>query len=71
MVGDHNEEEIDKQSASGDDYDSGVDGSEYSSGESNPEDDMINEDDWELLRVSTRQNHDKQTSFCEPDLICY
>ena len=45
MVGDHNEEEIDKQSASGDDYDSGVDGSEYSSEESNPEDDMINEDD--------------------------
>ena len=46
MVGDNdNDEKIDEQRASDDDYDSGTDGSEHSSGESDSEDDMINEDD--------------------------
>ena len=46
MDGDHDhDEEIDKQSASDDDYDSGTDGGEYSSGESDSKEDMINEDD--------------------------
>ena len=46
MVGDNdNDEKIDEQRASDDNYDSGTDGSEHSSGESDSEDDMINEDD--------------------------
>ena len=46
MVGDHdNEEEIDEPGASDDDCDSGTDGNEYSSGESDSEDDMTDEED--------------------------
>ena len=57
IVGAHdNDEEIDEQGASDEDYDSETDGSEYSSGESDSEDDIDNEDVWELLRVPTRQN---------------
>ena len=46
MVRDHdNDEEIGEQGASDDDYDSGTDGREHSSGESDSKDDMTNEDD--------------------------
>ena len=46
MVDDHdNDEEIDEQGASDEDYDSGTDGSEYSLGEGDSKDDMINEND--------------------------
>ena len=46
MVGDHdNDEEIGEQGASDDDYDSGTDGREHSSGESDSKDDMTYEDD--------------------------
>ena len=46
MFGDHdNDEEIDEQGASDNDYDSGTDGNEYSSGESDSEVDMVNEGD--------------------------
>ena len=52
MVGDHdNDEEIDKRGVLDDDYDSWTDGSEFSSGKGDSKDDMINKDDWELLRV--------------------
>ena len=52
MVGDHdNDEEIDKRGVLDDDYDSWTDGSEFLSGKSDSKDDMINKDDWELLRV--------------------
>ena len=60
MFGDHdNDEEIDEHGASDNDYDSGTDGNEYSSGESDSEVDMVNEGDWQLLKVCTRQNYDK------------
>ena len=72
MDGDHyNDEEIDVQRALDDDYDSGTDGSEYSWGKSDSEEDVINEEDSELLRVYTRQNYDKQSSFWKSDVICY
>ena len=45
MFGDHNDEEIDEHGASDNDYDSGTDGNEYSSGESDSEVDMVNEGD--------------------------
>ena len=59
MVGDNDkDEEIDEPGTSDDDYDSGTDGREYSSGKSDSKDNMINEYDWELLRV-TRQIYEK------------
>ena len=57
LVGAHdNDKEIDEQGASDENYDSETGSSEYSSGESDSEDDIVNEDVWELLRASTRQN---------------
>ena len=72
MEDDHdNDEEIDEQVVSDDDYDNGTDGCEYSSGESDSQEDMLKGNYREFLRDSTRQNFDKQTSFCVPDLIRY
>lgn len=68
MNDDHNNNDtIDQQDASYSNYDSGTDGNEYSSEESDPEEIMINEDYRELLRVCTWQNYNKQTSNCESD----
>ena len=68
MNDDHNNNDtIDQQDASDSNYDSGTDGNEYSSEESDPKEIMINEDYWELLRVCTWQNYNKQTSICESD----
>lgn len=53
-MNDHNNNDtIDQQDASDSNYDSGTDGNEYSSEESDPEEIMINEDYRELLRVCT------------------
>ena len=44
MEDDHdNDEEIDEQVVSDDDYDNGTDGCEYSSGESDSQEDMLKE----------------------------